>query len=161
MTLSKRQRGAIVVVAVLVPVIGSEVALELYYKGEALVQVENLGAEPVENLTVIHGPERIVVKKVDAGATAKIYLGGRGQKTLRIEFRQRGNGMTSYDLPGFDAAEMYHDGSKLRLLLRSNEVERFQEDSEPATPLGRFIHGIWKRFLEQLESEYQGVTPPP
>ena len=63
--------------------------------------------------------------------------------------------MTNYELPGFDAGEMYRDGFKLRVRLRSNEVERFQEESEPATPLGRFTQARWKEMTERLDSEFK------
>ena len=84
MTLSKKKRGVILLFAVLALVIGSEVALELYYRGEALVQVENLGSEPVEGLTLINGAERVSFGKVQPGAKAKIYLAGHGTNTLRL-----------------------------------------------------------------------------
>ena len=155
MTLSNKQRGVFLLFAVLALVIGSEVALELYYRGEALVQVENLGSEPVEGLTLINGTERVAFGKVQPGAKAKVYLAGHGTNTLRLEFRQRGNGLTNYELPGFDAGEMYRDGFKLRVRLRSNEVERFQEESEPATPLGRFTQARWKEMTERLDSEFK------
>ena len=155
MTLSKKQRGVFILLAVMALVIGSEIALELYYRGEALVQVENLGSEPVEGLTLINGAERVAFGKVQPGAKAKIYLGGNGTNILRLEFRQRGNALTNYELPGFDAGEMYRDGFKLCVRLRSNEVERFQEESEPATPLGRFAQALWKGITERLDSEFK------
>ncbi len=161
MTLTKRHRGALIVAVIVALVIGSEVALELYYRGEALVVVENLGAEPVEGLTLINGTERVEFGKISAGGQAKIYLAGKGENTLRLEFRQRGNALTNYQLPGFAASQMYREGYKLRVRLRSNEVERFQEESEPATPLGRVAHSFWKRFTNYLESEYKGLNGPP
>ena len=160
MSLTKRKRGALIAAVVFALLIGSEVALELYYRGEALVVVENLGVEPVEGLTVINGTERVEFGKISAGGQAKIYLGGTGENTLRFEFRQRGNALTNYQLPGFDASQMYREGYKLRVRLRPNEVERFQEDSEPATPLGRAVHSLWKRFTDYLDSEYKGVNGP-
>ena len=161
MTFLKRHRGILIVVALLALVVGSEIALELYYRGEAIVEVENLGAEPIENLVVLHGAEHVVVRKIEPGAISRLYLNGRGKKALRLEFRQRGNGLTSYDLPEFDASDLYQEGSKLRLRFRSNEIERYQEDAEPATPLGRFAVSLWKQLKDRLESDYKPIGGPP
>jgi len=161
MTFLKRHRGLIIVGTLLTLAIGSEVALELYYQGVVVVQVENLGSEPIENLVLIHGSERVIVRKIDPGAVSRLFLSGNRHETLRLEFRQRGNGMTSYDLPGFDASDLYREGAKLRLQFRPNEIERFQEEAEPVTPLGRFASSLWKRLKDRLETEYRPIGGPP
>jgi hypothetical protein len=141
-----RKRGVLIGVGVLAILTAAEVALEWARSPQACVLVENLGDAPIEDLVLTAGAAREAVAPVGPGATAVVYVAGRAPATLQVRFRQRGNAMTSYELPGFDPPEMSRDGSRLVLKVRPNEVERFQEEGDPTTPMGRYARDVWRRI---------------
>ena len=57
-------------------------------------------------------------------------------------------------MPGFDPEQLQREGYKLVLKVRPGEIERSQEEGEPATPFGRAAGDAWSRFLKWL-----GVEP--
>jgi len=152
--MTRRKRGTLIALGVVAFLVVAEVALDLARSPEAGVTVENAGDEPVDDLVVSFGDRRAEVGRLRPGGSATVRLGGRGEHPLRLTFRQRGNPIGSFELPGFNPAQMNGQGFKLVLRLRSNEVERFQDNAEPATPAARLARDAWARFLEWL-----GVEP--
>lgn len=151
--MTRRKRGTLIAVGVVAVLAGAEVALDLARSPEAGVTVENLGDEPVDGLVVSFGDSRSEVARVRPGGAVTVRLGGRGEHPLRLTFRQRGNPLGSFELPGFDPAQMNRQGFKLVLRLRPNEVERFQDDAEPATPAARLARDAWAWFQSWLGIE--------
>jgi hypothetical protein len=151
--MTRRTKGKLIVIAILVALVGTEVGLNLWRGSEAMVQVENVGADPIDDLVVTCGDNRVVVGRVSPGESAKVWLRGHGPRMLQLTFSQRGNALGSFQLPGFDPADMNREGFKLVLRIRPNQVEKFQDDAEPATPLGRFVHKVWTDTLESLGIE--------
>ena len=152
--MSRRTRGTVIGLAIVAGLVIAEVVLHWVRGPEALVEIENMGTDPIGSLVVTLGTSRVALARVDPGATAKVYLGGRGPQTLRLSFRQTGNAMTGYQFSGFDPEQMRRDGFKLVLKVRPNEVVRFQDDAGPATPMGQAVRDLRDWFLKEL-----GVEP--
>jgi hypothetical protein len=152
--MTRRTRSTLIVLTVVAVLAGAEVALNLLKGPEACVQIENPGAEPVNDLVVVCGQSRVKVPTIEPGGTARVFLAGRQVNTLQLNFRQRGNAIGSFQLPGFNPAQMHSGSFKLVLRLRPNEVERFQDDAEPTTSLGKFLRDLWNNTLESL-----GIRP--
>jgi hypothetical protein len=152
MVMSRRKRGVLAALAVFVALAATEVTFRLLRSPEASVRVENLGAEPIEDLVLTCGDGPVAVGPVASGGSAVARVSGRGPGVLRLSFRQRGNAMRGYELPGFDPAQMRRDGFQLVLRIRPNEVERYQDDAVPATPLGRLARNVWQS-IDPLETE--------
>jgi hypothetical protein len=150
--MTRRARGVWIGVAVVAALVGAELVLEAVKRPEACVEVENLGAEPIEGLVVTCGPDRAVAPKVAPGDKVRLLVAAKGPHTLQLGFRQRGNALTAYQVPGFDPGQMAADGSKLVLQLRPSEVIRFQDDADPTTPLGRVVRDLWNSIWESLAS---------
>ena len=148
-----------IVLSVLLGLTVIEVVLNWVRGPEALLQIENLGPEPVGSLVVSLGNTRVPVAAIEPGGTARVPLHGRGPETLRLSFRQAGNAMTGYLHPGFDPVQMRRDGFKLVLGVRPNEVERFLDDAEPATPIGKALQDFGNWALEKLGFEPDATTP--
>jgi hypothetical protein len=151
--MTRRTRWILIVLAILALLVAAEVVLTLARGPQAMVQIENTGAEPIEGLVLVLGASRAEAPRVEPGAKTKVYFTGRGPQPLRLSFRQRGNPLTGFNYPGFDPEQLSRDGFKLVLRVRPNEVERFLDDAGPSTPLGRIVHDLWTRFLESLGLE--------
>jgi hypothetical protein len=149
--MTRRKRGILILLATVVLLAGTEVVLNLVRGSQALVQVENQGIDPIENLVLVCGDSRATAYRVEPGETARLYITGRDAQTLQLTFQQRGNPLTNYQLPGFNANLMNREGFKLRILIRPKEIERFQDDAEPATPLGWLVQKAWNRIMYFLE----------
>jgi hypothetical protein len=91
------------------------------------------------------------VGRIAPGETAKLFLVGLPKTPLKLTFRQRGNALTSFELPEFDSALLRKDRSRLVLNVRTNEVERYQEEDDPS-PLRRGARGAWDWFERWVES---------
>jgi hypothetical protein len=88
---------------------------------------------------------------VNAKETTRLYLTGRRQGTLLMTFHQRGNPLGSFQLPNFDPAMLNGEGFKLVLNVRPNEIEKFQDDADPATPIGQLWKAGWDSFRKAFE----------
>lgn len=152
MTRKAKRRGVVIGVAIVAALVAGEVGLNLWVGSKGCVQVENLGAEPIEGLVVACASSRATAPTVAPGKSVKLYLTGAGASTLQVSFRQNGNGMTGYQLPGFDPALMAADGSRLVLQIRPNEVIRFQDEAGPTTPMGHYVHDLWTKFWDSLDA---------
>jgi hypothetical protein len=146
--MTRRTRIILIVVAIATILIGFEVGFTLWRGSQACIQVENLGEEPMENVVLTCGSSRASVPRIEGGRAAQLYLGGDSTNTLSMSFRQRGNAMTGFQMPGFNPAQLNREDFKLMLRVRTNEVERFQEDGEPSTPLGRMARDVQKWFVD-------------
>lgn len=150
--MTRKTRGVLIALGVLAGLIAVEVGLRITKGPEACVQVENLGPEPIEGLVVSSGADRAESPPIGPGNRVRLFLGGRGPQTLQLSFRQRGNGMTGYQMPGFDPALMTKDGSMLVIQIKPGTVIRFQDEAEPSTPVGRSLTDFWRRFWAALEA---------
>lgn len=146
--MTKSKRNILIGAAALLGLVGVEAGYNVLKSPKACVEIENLGPEPIEDLAVACGESRVEGVSIAPGATAKVFVSGRGPGLLSLRFRQKGNALSSFDLPGFDPAQMSREGFRLMLRLRPNEVERFQDVAEPNTMLGRWKRDFLIRFRE-------------
>ncbi len=152
--MSRKKRGILAVAAVVGLLVATEIGLNILSGPSATVQIDNLGVEPIEGLEVSAGLSRDGPAKVDVGGSIRFQLRGTDAQTLFVKFRQRGNPLNSYELPGFDPALMHTEGSRLILQIRANEIIRFQDEAEPRTVLGRASHYLRHKAWHSLTREY-------
>lgn len=146
--MTRRTVHKLILLSIVVLLVGAELALNLWRGSQACVQVENLGEQPMENVVLTCGSSRTTVPRIDAGRVVKLYLSGDATNTLSMNFRQKGNAMTGFQMPGFNPAQLNREDFKLILRVRTNEVERFQDDREPSTPLGRVLRDLRAWFAD-------------
>ena len=139
-----------VFLAIVAVLVTAEVALNHWQGSAGCVEVVNEGQEPIEDLILTCGAHREGVSKIPAGAAARIYLGSHGSESLVVKFRQRGNVIGTYEVPGFNADDLRRDGFKLVLKVRPGEVERYQDDDEPTSPVALLVNRAWKGISNSL-----------
>jgi len=140
-----------VILAVVAALAAAELALDLSRPPQAVVRVENLGGGPINDLVVACGASRVRVPRVEAGGFADVAVAGRGPGTLQLTYDQPGSPLGSFALPGFDPAQMARDGLRQVLRIRPSEVERYCDEADPATPLGRFARDRWRGLRRSVE----------
>lgn len=139
-----------VVVVVAAALAVAELALDLSRPPQAVVRVENLGGGPINDLVVACGAVRVRVPRVEAGGSAEVAVAGRGPDTLLLTYDQPGSPLGNFSLPGFDPAQMSRDGVKQVLRIRRSEVERYQDEADPTTALGRYLRRRWRATQRSL-----------
>jgi hypothetical protein len=133
--------------------VAAEVGLNLARGPEACVEVVNGGAEPIERLTLSCGSSRASIDRIAPEGTARLYLRGRGVHPLVMRFTQKGNALGVFEYPAFNPGQMSAEGFKLVLRVRTNEVERFQDDSDPSTTAGQLLQAFWKNVGDSLDPQ--------
>lgn len=127
-----RRKRNLTIVAVLLVLVTVEVALRAVRDPIACVEVVNQGGEPIENLRLTWDQNAATVATIEDQGATKLFLGGRGQTLLTVEFQQKDNPLTHFEIPAFDPAALEREGFKLVLVIRRNEFERYRDDGEPS-----------------------------
>jgi hypothetical protein len=117
--------------------VGVEVAFRFSGGSKTCVQIINNGGSTIENLVVSYGGSDVVVGNLPSGESAHAWLSGNRKGTLSLSFKQAGNPMSGFQFSEFDPRSMRRDGLKLVLQIKINEVEKYMEDDESSTPMGR------------------------
>lgn len=149
----RRGREILVVVAVLSLVGAAELSFKWASAPRATVEIVNEGSTPIEDLIMTCGDSRTAVPTISPGATARVFLTSAGTHTLKIRFRQQGNALGVYEMPGFDVGLLVSGRFKQVLRVKTNEVERFQDDDDATTPAGSVARGVLKSMGQDDEDE--------
>jgi hypothetical protein len=148
---TKTKRGVLIGLGAVGLMIAVEVGLNVWRGSQACIEVTNQGAEPIDDLVLTLGSSRVAASRIEAGATVALYISSRESGTLLMTFRQQGNPLGTFQIPEFDPARLKADNFKVMLNVRRNEIERAQEEADPATPLGRLVKALMDRIDRALE----------
>ena len=97
--------------------------------------VENDGDQPMEDLVASFGDTKVNLGTVAPGGQAKVWFSGAGRGVLSFEFVQQNNPMKGFKVEEFNPLELRRDGSRMVLVVKANQVERFvEEDASIKTP---------------------------
>ncbi len=149
--MTKKKRRVLVVVGIVALLLGAEIALNIWRGSQACIEITNQGSTPIEDLVITLGSRRVSVPKIAPQASTRVYLTGRTTGTLLMTFHQDGNPLGTYQVPNFDPVSLNSEGFKLILNVRMNEIEKYQDDADPATPLGQLWKAFWDSFTKAVE----------
>ncbi len=83
-----------------------------------------------------------------AGRATNLWFTAAGKGTLSLEFHQKGNPMSGFQVPDFDPTENLANSLRLILIVKDNRVERFMDDeqssSTPWQSLMNFVTGLFE-----------------
>src|SRR5262245_53837600 len=105
-----RTSRKVVAVGVVLLLVGAEVALRRMQRPAGCLVGGNQGDEPIVGLVASCGASRAEVARIAPGETARLFLVGPPKTPLKLTFRQRGNALTSFEVPEFDSALLRKDG---------------------------------------------------
>jgi hypothetical protein len=146
-------RVRILLVSAIVLLLGIEVAVRWGRVSKTCVEIVNKGDSLIEDLVVSLEGSQVAVGHVPSGAATHVWLSGAGKGTLTLSFKQAGNPMSGFMVEDFDPRQMRHDGLKMVLQVRPNEVEKYMEDDDTATGMG----GLGGRIRQWVSAE---LAPP-
>jgi hypothetical protein len=153
--MTRRKRGCLIFGAVVGALATAEVGLNRLRGPEGCVEVQNAGSTPIEDLVVTYGANRAKVQRIAPGGSEKVYLAGRGVHTLVLRYKQKGNALNTYELPGFDAGMLSREGQRQVLRMQTNAVERYLDDAEPTTPGTTVLQNWWNSLGDSIEDQVQ------
>ena len=153
--MTRRKRGGLVFAAVVAVLAAAEVGLNRLRGPEGCVEVQNAGSTPIEDLVVTYGASRSKVQRIAPGGSEKVYMAGQGVHTLVLRYKQKGNALNTFELPGFDAGRLSREGQRQVLRMQTNAVERYLDDAEPTTPAGSVLRNWWNSLGDSIEDQVQ------
>jgi hypothetical protein len=142
-------RARIILIGVIIIVLGVEIAVRFSGGSKTCVQIVNKGDTSLENLVVSFPGSEIGVGSIQAGESVRVWLSGRRKGTLTLAFKQAGNPTSGFMVDDYDPPFMRRGGLKMVLNVKPNEVEKYMEDDESSTPLGR----LGNRLSEWISGE--------
>jgi hypothetical protein len=125
-------RRWIIILCVLIVALaaGLEWASRYWGSQTTSAQIVNEGTEPMHEVFASYADTRISLGTLAAGDKSKVWFSAAGRRALKLEFTQKGNPLTGFNVPDFDPMEHRRDGSRLVLVVKNNQVERFVEEDD-------------------------------
>src|SRR5438270_9568710 len=124
-----RRRWILLALAIAL-LVGAEVAVRRWVAPKACVQIINQGEGAMDDLAVSYADTKVPAGRLGVGQSTHVWLTSGPKGLLRIDFRQKGNALTGFQVPDFDPSQNLQDGFKLVLVVKTNEVQRFVEDDD-------------------------------
>lgn len=142
-------RVRILLVASIVLFLGIEVAIRGLRDPKTCLEIINKGDSPIVDLIVSIEGSRVAVGTVPAGGRTHAWISGSRKGTLTLAFTQKGNPVSGFLVDDFDPRQMQHDGLKMVLEIRPNEVQKYMEDDDSPTGTG----GLGGRIRDWISAE--------
>jgi hypothetical protein len=146
-----RRKAVILGILVVILAIGLEWAFREGGAGSGCAVVENDGAQPMEGLVASFADAKVNLGTLPAGEKAKVWFSGAGRGALSFEFTQQNNPMKGFKIEEFNPTELRRDGSRMVLVVKSNQVERYiEEDASIKTP-----PRLFERLVDWVKDQFR------
>jgi hypothetical protein len=130
-----RRNAVILGILILVAAVGLECAFRFGALATGCAQIVNEGDEPIEDLVASYAGTSVTLGRIAPGEKTKVWFSGSKKGLLALMFTQKGNALNGFKVDDFNPTELRRDGSRLVLLVKSNQVQRFvEEDDESRSP---------------------------
>jgi hypothetical protein len=134
--------------------VGAELLVRPWNSSKGRVQIDNQGDAAMDDLILSYGGSKVRVGALGTGQSANVWFTAGRKGTLALEFKQKGNPMTGFQVEDFDPAENLANGFKVVLVVKNNRVERFMDDDHPSTtPLQSLLESVGGLFDSELPSQ--------
>src|SRR5262245_34054908 len=128
-----RRKWTVLVASVILITIGAELAARRWQSAKGCIQIVNQGEGPLEDLAVTYAETSVALGRLAVGQSTKAWFTPSSRGALSLDFRQMNNAMKGFQLQEFDPLENARNGSKLVLIIKSNQIQQFMEDDEDTT----------------------------
>jgi hypothetical protein len=145
-----RRKVVILGILVVILAIGLEWAFREAGAAPGCVVVENDGAQPMEGVVASFADSRVSLGTLAPSAQAKVWFSGTGPGALSFEFTQESNPMKGFKIEEFNPMELRRDGSRLVLVVRSNQVQRYVEEDASIKSPPRLFDRLMDWIRDQL-----------
>jgi hypothetical protein len=129
--------------------VGLEWASRFWGSQTTSALVVNEGTEPMHAVFASYANTRISLGTIAPGEKSKVWFSAAGRGALKLEFSQKGNPLTGFKVEDFDPMEHRRDASRLVLVVKSNQVERYVEEDDSVKSPPRLLD----RLLDWIKDE--------
>lgn len=147
--LMSRKKAILVGVLILILAVGLELAFRSGDAGTGSAQVANEGNDPIEDLVVSYAGTSVNLGRLAPGEKRNAWFSAAGRRTIKLEFTQKGNPMKGFQVDDFDPAEHRRDGSRLVLVVKNTQLERYVEPDESNKSAPRMLD----RLMDWIKAE--------
>ena len=148
--LLSRNKAVMVGVLIIAVAIGLEWAFRFGAAATGCALVENDGAYPLEGLTANYAGTKVSLGTLAPGARTKVWFSGAGRGVLSFEFTQRENPMKGFKVDDFDPTELRRDGSRLVLVVKKDQIERYVEEEDAIKSPPRMLERLTNWVRDQF-----------
>lgn len=143
------RRGIIAAAVLVALLVAIEVGVRQWWmRPKACLEIKNEGATAMEALVVVYGQTRMPAGRIPPGESLRVWVTAGPPGPLRLEFRQKGNGMQGFEIPDYDPRQNIQDAYKMVLAVSTNQFQRYVEDDET-----RAQESLGSRLLRWFESD--------
>jgi hypothetical protein len=141
-------RRVVIILGILVVAIavGLECATRYWGTTTASAMIVNEADEPMVGVFASYADTRVSLGTLAPGEKTKVWFSAAGRGLLKLEFTQKGNPMTGFKFDDFDPAEHRRDATRLVLVVKEGQVQRYVEEDDsvksPPRMLDRLIDWI-------------------
>jgi hypothetical protein len=108
----------------------AEMMVRPWKASKGCVQIVNQGDAGIEDLVLSYSGTKVRVGHVAAGQSSQAWFTAGNLGPLKLEFLQKGNPLTGFQVADYDPASNIRDGVKLVLFVKKDQVERSVDDDD-------------------------------
>ncbi len=145
-------RRWVIILCVFVVAIAAGLELALRHWGTPAISalVVNEGTEPMLDVFASYGGTRLNLGTLAPGQKTKVWFSAAGRRSLNLEFTQKGNPLKGFDVEDFDPFEHRTNGTRLVLVVKSGQVERYVDEDDSVKSAPRLFDRLMDWINEQL-----------
>jgi hypothetical protein len=146
------RRKWMVVAAGLVLLAGAaEITVRRWKAPKGCVQIVNQGDTAIEDLVLSYSGTRVRAGRVGAGQSSHVWFTAGKLGALNLQFKQKGNPLTGFQVADYDPASNIQDGLKLVLVVKKDLVERSVDDDDGVKARETLIERVKDWLLPELK----------
>ena len=145
-----RRKAVILGILIVAVVLGLEWTFRYGSAVTGCAQVVNEGVEPMEGLVARYAGTSVNLGRLAPGETTKVWFSGAGRGALTLEFTQKGNPMKGFKVDDFDPTEHRRDGSRLVLVVKSSQIDRYVEEDDGIRSAPRMLDRLMDWIRDEL-----------
>ncbi len=120
-----------IIAAVLVLLAGAaEMTVRSWKAPKGCVQIVNQGDAALEDLVLSYAGTKVRLGHVGTGRSIQAWFTAGILGPLKLEFKQKGNPLTGFQVADYDPGSNIRDGLKLVLCVKKDQVERSVDDDD-------------------------------
>jgi hypothetical protein len=146
-----RQKWIIVAITLVVLAGAAEFAVQPWKTPKGCVQIVNQGDAPIEDLVLSYAGTKVVVGRVAVGQSSHAWFTGDKLGPLDLDFKQKGNPMTGFQIADFDPASNIRDGLKMVLFVKNDQIQRSVDDDDTVKARENLIERVKLWLLPELK----------
>jgi hypothetical protein len=148
-----RRKWTIIAAGLVLLAGAAEMTVRPWSATKGCVQIVNQGETAIEDLVLSYAETKVRLGRVGAGQSSQAYFTAGKLGLLNLEFKQKGNPLTGFQVADYDPAANIRDGLKLVLFVKKDQVERSVDDDDTAIARQTWIENVRDWLLPELKEK--------